>query len=176
VTPEHAKGYDVKRTDPMNCRQVRAKPGVQGRRVGGRSLLFVLIGVLCVPFLIAGKQTGDAEAQKAAVNEGQTSGEQVLPVNQLVVEQGNEFSLTLKSNASTGFQWRLAAPLDESILKLVGSEYKASSGRRIGEGGTEVWTFQAVGVGTTSIRLEYLRSWEKGVPPARTAVYSVVVK
>lgn len=179
--PEHGEGHDMERTHPVKGRQMRAKLESGVWRAGSRPFrLFALIGMLCIPLLIAGKQAGDGGVQqRGAVNEQQKSGEQIPPANQLTVMKGNEFTISLESNPSTGFRWFLAKPLDENRVKLVGSEYKhrpAAGVPRLGAGGVEVWTFRAVGEGTTSILLEYKRSWEKGVAPAKTAVYSIVVR
>lgn len=89
---------------------------------------------------------------------------------------GEEFKITLDSNATTGFQWSLAAPVNESVVKLVSNAYEAPQTRLAGAGGKEVWTFRAVGRGQTEIRMKYSRSWEKGTPPARGAVFSVTVE
>jgi len=95
---------------------------------------------------------------------------------QLDVVVGREFSLTLASNVTTGYQWELAEPLDEAIVKLVGSRYQAPKTNLVGAGGQEVWTFRAVGRGQTKIKLKYVRPWEKDTPPAETASYTVSVR
>ena len=92
------------------------------------------------------------------------------------VAVGREFSVTLASNATTGYHWELAAPLDEAIVKLVGSTYQAPATGLIGAGGQEIWTFRAVGRGQTVIQLKYVRPWEKDAPPAETASYQVTVR
>lgn len=95
---------------------------------------------------------------------------------QFDVVVGREFSSTLASNATTGYHWELAEPLDEAIVKLVGSQYQAPNTNLVGAGGQEVWTFRAVGPGQTTINLKYVRPWEKGAPPAETASYTVSVR
>lgn len=93
---------------------------------------------------------------------------------------GEKFSLEAEANATTGFEWRFAHPLDETVLRLADTTYipRNSPGPHmpVGAGGKEVWTFEAVGRGTTEISLEYLRSWEKGIPPIRTMIVQVNVK
>lgn len=100
----------------------------------------------------------------------------ISPGNNIETTVGQQFTVTLESNATTGYQWQLANPLNESIVKLVGSEYKAPQDGRIGQGGQEVWTFKAAGKGTTQISMKYVRSWEKDVPPAQTKTFTVTVK
>ncbi|MBF0169594.1 MAG: protease inhibitor I42 family protein [Nitrospinae bacterium] len=78
------------------------------------------------------------------------------------------FGVELPSNPSTGYQWRLAEPLEEEFVTLVGSDYQESDSDAVGAGGTETWVFRAVGQGTTTIRLEYVRAWEENPVPADT--------
>jgi inhibitor of cysteine peptidase len=98
------------------------------------------------------------------------------PTQPIEVRVGEEFVIILKANPTTGYQWQLAQPLDEGKVELVGSEYKAPEGDRVGAGGTEVWTFKAVGAGKTTIALEYVRPWEKDAPPAETRAFTVVIQ
>lgn len=94
------------------------------------------------------------------------------------VKVGQRFSITLESNPTTGYSWELAEPLDESILKLVSSEYKTLATTfppPPGTGGIEIWTFEALDRGTTEISLKYVRPWETDVPPARERTLVVIV-
>lgn len=92
------------------------------------------------------------------------------------VSAGGEFTLTLTSNITTGYHWELAEPLDETIVKLVDSQYEAPKTNVVGAGGQEVWTFRGVGQGQTTINLKYVRPWEKDVPPEKTASYTLTVR
>ena len=96
--------------------------------------------------------------------------------DRLEVTTGQEFSITLASNSTTGYHWELAAPLDETFIKLLGSEYNAPETRMVGVGGQETWTFRAVGQGQTIINLKYVRPWEKDVAPVKKASYLVIVQ
>lgn len=94
----------------------------------------------------------------------------------LVVAVGEEFAITLESNPSTGYQWQLGKPLDEEIVKRVGSEYRQPGTNLLGAPGKEVWTFKGVGPGRTTIELNYLRSWEKNTPAVASRTFRVVVR
>ena len=91
------------------------------------------------------------------------------------VRAGDQFTLTLPSNATTGFQWRLAEGFNAAVVKSFGSEYAAPSDGLVGQGGTETWTFKALARGKTTLALEYARPWEKGIPPAKRQTFKVVV-
>lgn len=92
------------------------------------------------------------------------------------VEAGARFSLTLDANPTTGYQWRLVQPADEGVVKLAGTQYTPRTPGLPGGGGAQVWTFQAVAPGTTTIQLEYVRPWEVGVAPARVLQRPVAVR
>lgn len=91
---------------------------------------------------------------------------------------GEEFTIYLSSNPTTGYQWQLDGALDESLLKLVGSTYRAQETGKavVGAGGTEIWTFRALKPGQTTIKLKYIRPWEKDVAPVRTSMYTVLIQ
>jgi len=92
------------------------------------------------------------------------------------IRVGESFNISLESNRSTGYQWKLAGQLDQKVIKLVSSDYVGPAKQIPGAGGKEEWIFLGVGPGKTVIHLEYVRPWEKGGAPARTATYSIVVK
>jgi len=92
------------------------------------------------------------------------------------VAAGHEFALRLESNASTGYSWRLAQPLDAAVLSLVRSRYDQGQTSLIGAPGAETWTFRAAARGQTSIDLDYVRPFAPDEPPARSASFSVTVE
>ena len=95
----------------------------------------------------------------------------------LTVSEGKQFSITLDSNPTTGYHWELASSLDEDVVKLVGNAYRGpETTKLLGAGGKEIWTFKAVGKGEEAIRMKYVRPWEKGVPPDKTADYVITVR
>jgi len=49
---------------------------------------------------------------------------EVLSINLIEVKVGQEFNITLESNPSTGYGWQLSKPLNETIINLIGSEFK----------------------------------------------------
>jgi inhibitor of cysteine peptidase len=92
------------------------------------------------------------------------------------VATGQEFTVTLKSNPSTGYGWQLATPVDETKVKFLRSVFNAPKTDRVGAPGVELWIFEAVGKGETTISLKYVRPWEKDTAPAETATCNVVIK
>ncbi|MFS0553026.1 protease inhibitor I42 family protein [Brevibacillus sp. 179-C9.3 HS] len=79
------------------------------------------------------------------------------------VTAGHLFTITLEANPSTGYQWGLSNPLDARFLSLHSNEFvPPSSPSRIGQGGHQVLSFQALRRGMTSISMKYCRPWDRG--------------
>jgi len=74
---------------------------------------------------------------------------------------GEELTVTLGSNPTTGFQWLEDAEIsDESIIKQVSHEFVGPGiDKPPGTPGEEVWTFKALKKGTVTTFLEYSRPW-----------------
>ncbi|MBA7645459.1 hypothetical protein ES703_53217 [subsurface metagenome] len=74
---------------------------------------------------------------------------------------GGELTVTLGSNPTTGYQWSENAEIsDENIIKQISHAFVAPGiDKPPGTPGEEVWTFKALKKGTTTILLEYCRSW-----------------
>lgn len=92
------------------------------------------------------------------------------------IKKGEKFLISLDSNPTTGYSWQLAKPLDEKIIRLVSSKYKAPKTELVGVGGRESWTFKALGRGKTKIIFVYARPWEKGIPPAEEKAVDIIVE
>ncbi|MFA4906124.1 MAG: protease inhibitor I42 family protein [Candidatus Margulisiibacteriota bacterium] len=89
---------------------------------------------------------------------------------------GQKFTITLKSNATTGYGWQLAKPIDGKMLKLIGSKYYPQRTGLVGSGGVERWMFRALKCGKTQVSFKYVRPWEKNVPPVDTRVYQITIR
>lgn len=95
---------------------------------------------------------------------------------QISLKTGDIFTVTLDSNVTTGYSWQVTE-LDQAVLVQEGEpEYKQAPGSEgsVGAGGTETFRFKAVGSGTTSLGLGYMRPWESE-PPVETFVIQVEV-
>jgi len=91
-------------------------------------------------------------------------------------QAGQNFTIILKANATTGYQWKFAKPLDENLVQLISSKYLADKTKLVGAGGKQVWIFKALKAGQTTISLKYVRSWEKNTPPQNEESYLVIIK
>jgi inhibitor of cysteine peptidase len=80
-----------------------------------------------------------------------------------LANQTSEFSFSLESNPTTGYQWALNS-FDTNKLQYLGSTYQAKKPVLIGSGGMQVFKFKVLNPSAnldTKISLSYARSWEK---------------
>jgi inhibitor of cysteine peptidase len=87
------------------------------------------------------------------------------PAEMINTQVRHNFTITLPANPTTGYQWQLARPLNDKMIKLISSEYIADDTGLVGSGGKQVWKFRALKVGRAAIALKYVRSWEKDTKP-----------
>jgi inhibitor of cysteine peptidase len=98
------------------------------------------------------------------------------PSQPIEVQAGQEFVISLESNATTGYGWKCSGIAPEGVVELQGNEYRAPQVQRKGAGGIEEWRFRALKAGEATITLHYLRPWEKDKQPERTAEFKVRVR
>jgi inhibitor of cysteine peptidase len=88
-------------------------------------------------------------------------------INRIEVKKQEIFSINLKANSTTGYDWVLDASSDTSCIMLVKKEYKSNGSSEIptlGVGGEEIWQFRALKKGESYLLFNYLRSWENKAP------------
>ncbi len=150
---------------------------IRSRALAGPGVYWSGLVVIAICFVlsagasICAQSVGSGKVEITTVNN--LSGGKAIPVT---AAQGTQFVVKLDSNRTTGFQWQLAGDPDPKIVKLVNHVYNEPINPKLGTGGSESWTFQAVGKGTTSVVLNYLRTWEKGIKPAITQTFSITVQ
>jgi predicted secreted protein len=89
----------------------------------------------------------------------------------ITVDQGDEFVIALSSNPTTGYEWTAADNPDVTFV----SSKQVNGSTRPGAPGTQELTFRAEHSGSTTLELDYARSFEPGVPPVKTAKFPVTV-
>ncbi|MFC2050387.1 protease inhibitor I42 family protein [Chloroflexota bacterium] len=91
---------------------------------------------------------------------------------------GDSFTVTLCSNATTGFQWSESAKMgDPTVVQQTNHQFVSPHPEGlVGAPGQEVWTFKALKKGTSTISMEYSRPWEGGEKAEWTFNLTVVVK
>ena len=96
--------------------------------------------------------------------------------NPIKVAVGENFSIVLESNQTTGYKWQFSKSINTTILEFQGSEYEADDTGMVGAGGEEIWYFKAIAPGMTMIVLKYVRPWEKDMYPLESKTFIINVE
>ncbi len=84
----------------------------------------------------------------------------------IAVPVGTPITLTLCANPSTGYRWGPVKIADARILQQIDHQVEASGTNLPGASVKEIWTFQVLQPGTSTVSLDYSRPWtggEKGI-------------
>ena len=79
-------------------------------------------------------------------------------LEKLEARVGKPFEIALGANPSTGYRWE--AHFDSSRISLAGRRYQGEQ-KMTGGGGREIFTFLALKVGETEIKMILKRPWER---------------
>ncbi|GLO41990.1 MULTISPECIES: protease inhibitor I42 family protein [Pseudomonas] len=92
------------------------------------------------------------------------------------LQVGQVLTLSLPSNPSTGYRWRVENPAS-NVLKSLGPEvYNAPEEDMVGSAGVSTWRYKASSVGTSQLLLLYQQPWAKDVAPVQTFECKVIVR
>lgn len=88
------------------------------------------------------------------------------------LNRGQSTTISLPSNPSTGYSWTLYSKnTRNTMVDIQELPYKSDDTGLIGAGGTQSWKITGKKRGTTHIRFDYKRPWEKGISPAKIKRY-----
>ncbi|WP_407363068.1 peptidase inhibitor I42 [Pseudomonas luteola] len=96
----------------------------------------------------------------------------------LLLTQGQELHLSLPSDPTTGYRWKLENTVP-SVLKSLGPEVFSSSDESedgIGSAGLSSWRFQATQLGATELKLQYQQPWDANSTPKKAFTCRIEVK
>lgn len=132
-------------------------------------LVFLLYAVSCAPSSGVSVQASCDDFMKLQTPAGISK--------KLQVPAGSSFTVTLCSNPSTGFKWsELAQISDQAVVRQRSHEFVPPEKAMPGAPGQEVWVFEALKKGTSTVYLEYGRPWEGGEKGTWKFNLTVVVK
>lgn len=96
--------------------------------------------------------------------------------SQVVLASGDVLIVKLEAVPGTGYGWEIA-DLDTTILSPLGEPTIESTGKG-GPGAQELQVFrlQAAKAGSSLLKLDYVRPWEKDTPPIKTYSINVEVR
>lgn len=95
---------------------------------------------------------------------------------------GDRLRVDLPSNPSTGYSWQTMELNSWVLARTKRPVYTPDSAvspdgqRRLGSGGRLTFEYEAIGAGTSPVRIAYSRPWETNAAPAKTFQLTVVVK
>ncbi|MET0628304.1 MAG: protease inhibitor I42 family protein [Acidimicrobiia bacterium] len=89
----------------------------------------------------------------------------------ITVALEHAFVIELPSTAGTGYEW--TAVTNPKLQQMTTEQ--VPGGSQPGAQGTQRITFRSQGTGSTTLVLNYARSFEQGVPPAKTATFDVTI-
>jgi inhibitor of cysteine peptidase len=103
--------------------------------------------------------TACAKSHKTALTESDAG-------RSIVASVGDELTVRLPANATTGFRWVISeiGPLEQLGEPIYDGPKKPGL---VGAGGVETFRFKAADSGSGELKLEYRRPWEKGAPPEK---------
>ncbi|WGV21610.1 protease inhibitor I42 family protein [Pseudomonas putida] len=93
------------------------------------------------------------------------------------LQVGQALILTLPSNPSTGYRWRVENPA-ANVLQSLGPEvYSAPEEENVvGSAGVSTWRYQASSTGDGQLVLVYQQPWAADVAPVQTFDCRIVVR
>ncbi len=121
-----------------------------------------LVGARCLAAIVA---AAALLAWSAAPLRAQETGDTVG------LTAGGSTTIALPGNPTTGYSWRLnrAASTNLGVVRIADAGFMRSvGGPPIGAPGEQRFSITAQRPGSAIAVFEYLRPWERGVPPART--------
>ena len=130
-------------------------------------VLSLMIGAIAATGLVVVPACGDdSDAEPVAFT---------APDTVFEVAVGDEVTIVLESNATTGYVWELETPPLADVVRLVDDVYVAPDTDLVGAPGRQELTFEAVGEGTAELSLWYVRTFEDPKEPAERAAFEIVV-
>jgi len=100
----------------------------------------------------------------------------VEDVTKIKTNVGEDFTINLDSNGTTGYAWEITQQPDENIIKLDKSGYEEiCPDDLVGCGNPQYWTYKAQKEGETELELQYRRSWESADQAIQKKIYKIVV-
>ncbi len=82
----------------------------------------------------------------------------------ITISTRDTITLTLSSNAATGYSWTMASAPSPSVLVQFDAGFRPAQGGQAGAPGDAWWTFTPVAEGSTAMLLRYERAWESSLP------------
>jgi len=149
-----------------------------------KSILLGLAAMLLIPILVVGcKQAqswdkavpANAETQKIEITTDDFAAQDNI-TRDIELKVNEKLTVSLGSNASTGFAWGDAEISDAAVIAQDSRNFTEPQTGKVGAPGKDAWMFAARSAGTATIKMSYSRPWEGGEKDAWTLTINVTVK
>jgi C1A family cysteine protease/predicted secreted protein len=130
---------------------------VKTRRIGLLIIVVLLLALGNMSYAASPAGSGPQEMQVTERDNGRS-----------VDLRGQVLVLKLESNPSTGYGWQVQGLDGRMLRQLDIDEWVPDTPGLLGGSGKQVLRFAGTGIGRTTLKLVYARSWETGVAPAGT--------
>ncbi|WP_434777209.1 protease inhibitor I42 family protein [Neisseria sp. Ec49-e6-T10] len=98
----------------------------------------------------------------------------------LTLKLGEQVAFELPSNPTTGYSWQITQLPADILAPLDTGKYTANQAqaeqKRVGSGGKTTWRYQAIKQGQDTLKMTYLRPWEKDASPAEHFECAITVQ
>lgn len=92
------------------------------------------------------------------------------------IKNGQEFTITLTSNPSTGYSWSVDDTYDKNIISKISNEFIASNTKMSGAPGRELWIFKGTSTGNTKLNFTYTRQGDDKTNQLNFKSFNIIVK
>ena len=95
----------------------------------------------------------------------------------IALDVGATATIELSANVTTGYEWSVTTEPDAAVVTIVSNDYvpTPTDQEMTGSGGTQKIVIEGVAAGTTTLELQYVRSWETDHTGAETATFDITV-
>lgn len=144
-----------------------------------RIIVLIAASVLIISFLACAPAATPPAASGATVTVTcEQFSKEAHIVQDATAAVGSTITVTLCSNPTTGFSWGEQAQIsDIEVLKQTSHETVAAADTgMVGAPGNQVWTFEALKAGSSTVSFSYSRPWEGGEKDVQTFKLKVTVQ
>lgn len=92
------------------------------------------------------------------------------------IKTGQEFTINLTSNPSTGYSWSVDDTYNKNIMSKISNEFIPSNSEMSGAPGKELWVFKGIGKGNTKLNFAYIRQRGNDTSQINSKTFNVTVK
>jgi inhibitor of cysteine peptidase len=138
-------------------------------------VIISLVAVMLLPLLVIGCSSTEIRSTTVELTLDDFAAQNNITAN-ITIDVNGTLTVKLGSNPSTGYSWGDPVIGNNATIEQASYEYVEPTDTLIvGAPGTDVWVFNGLAKGTTTIQFNYSRPWES-VPATYTLTINIVVE